>query len=163
MGDFTSINRNWNIKSRIKLLSQLVCMKLIAQLKEQFQTYMGGAEIRNRLILNNFIFLLTITGKFYNMREEKVANYFHLPFLWLYFSFLKAQEKQTCLYLPFFISFLLLSAHPPPLGLQYVLVQWFYTWLLYITEDLMLQIKTLSSGRNHALRLQVSNPVCLFS
>lgn len=99
--DFTSINRNQNISSRTKLLSQLICMKLIDQLKKQLLTYMSVAEIWNRLTLNNFIFLLKISGKFHNMREEKVANYFHLKFLWLHSSFLKAQEKQTCLYLPF--------------------------------------------------------------
>lgn len=73
--DFTSINRNQNIKSRTKLFSQLICMKLIAQLEEQLQSYTIGAEMWNRLILNNFIFLLKITGKLHYMREGKVANF----------------------------------------------------------------------------------------
>lgn len=99
--DFTSVNRNRNLNSRTKLLSQLICMKLIGQLKQQLLTYMSVAEIWNRWTLNNFIFLLKITGKFHYMSEEKVANHFHLKFLWLHSSFLKAQEKQTCLYVPF--------------------------------------------------------------
>lgn len=98
-GDFTSINRNQNIRLRTKFLSQLICMKLTAQVKEELQTYMSDAEIWN--ILRNFIFLLKKTGKFHYMREGNVANYFHLQFLWLFFSFPKAQVKQTCLYLPF--------------------------------------------------------------
>lgn len=44
-GDFRSINRNHNIRLRTKFLSQLICMKLTAQVKEQLQTYMSDAEI----------------------------------------------------------------------------------------------------------------------
>lgn len=161
--DFTSINRNWNLNSRTKLLSQLICMKLIGQLKQQLLTYMSVAEIWNRWTLNNFIFLLKITGKFHYMSEEKVANYFTSNSCGYIPPFSRLRKSRLASTSLFCISFLLLSAHPPPFSLRYVLVRWFYIWLLYITEDLKLQIKTFSSGRNHTLRLQVSNPVCLFS
>ena len=166
-GDFRSITRNWNINSRTKLLSQFICMKLIGWLKEQLPPYMSGAEIWNRLTLNNLLFLLKITGKFHYMSEEKVAKYFGIKFLWLCSSecphFSGLRKQQSCLYLPVLYFILLLGAHPPPFSLQYVLVEQFYTWRLYLTKDLELLIKTFSSGGNQALRLWLSNSVCLFS
>lgn len=144
-------------------------MKLTGWLKEQLLTYTSGAEIWNRLTLKNLLFLLKITGKFHYIRwaRRKQQN-------------ILASNSCGCIPLNalishgsgnsslastslFCISFLLPGAHPPPVSLQYVLDEQFYTWLLYLTKDLELLIKTFSSGGNQALRLWLSNPACLFS
>lgn len=159
-GDFRSITRHWNINSRTKFLSQFICMKLIGWLKEQLLTYMSGAEIWNRLTLNNLLFLLKITGKFHYIRwvRKKQQNIL---------------ASNSCGYIPlnalisqgsgnrslastslFCISFLLLGAHPPPFSLQYVLVEQFYTTAVSHQRF---------RGGNQALRLRLSNPACLSS